>query len=76
MEIAIALQTPETKAVIVAMLSLFLICFQVGWAPLNYIIMGEVPEQRLRDKSQRVGSWVNIATKYVVPFKPVRDGTD
>lgn len=61
-EIAIAVQTPATRSVVAAMLALFNATFVVGWAPLNYIIMGELPEQRLRDKSQRLGSWVNIAT--------------
>jgi MFS transporter, SP family, sugar:H+ symporter len=37
------------------------LCF--SWDPVNYIITTELPAQRLRDKTQRVASIVNILTK-------------
>jgi MFS family permease len=37
------------------------LCF--SWDPVNYIITTELPASRLRDKTQRVASIVNIATK-------------
>jgi hypothetical protein len=37
------------------------LCF--SWDPVNYIITTELPASRLRDKTQRVASIVNILTK-------------
>ncbi|OKL61906.1 hypothetical protein UA08_02624 [Talaromyces atroroseus] len=42
------------------------LCF--SWDPLNYIITTELPASRLRDKTQRVASIVNIATNFVFSF--------
>ncbi|WWD00014.1 hypothetical protein V866_006922 [Kwoniella sp. B9012] len=61
-------QTNQSKSVIVAMTSLNGLAFAVAWAPLNYIISSELPAQKLRDKTQRVGSWVNVFTNFVVAF--------
>lgn len=54
----------QTQAIVAATaLSSASLCF--SWDPLNYIITTELPATRLRDKTQRVASLVNIATKYV-----------
>ncbi len=37
------------------------LCF--SWDPLNYIVTTEAPASRLRDKTQRVASGVNVLTK-------------
>lgn len=37
--------------------------YSFAWAPINYIITAELSVQQLRDKTQRVGSWMNMATK-------------
>jgi MFS family permease len=60
---SIATQTVQTKSAVVAMTTLFGFTFSTGWAPLTYIISSEMGEQKLRDKTQRVGSWVNVLTK-------------
>jgi hypothetical protein len=54
----------QTQVIVAATaLSSASLCF--SWDPLNYIITTELPATRLRDKTQRVASLVNIATKYV-----------
>lgn len=54
----------QTQVIVAATaLSSASLCF--SWDPLNYIITTELPASRLRDKTQRVASIVNIATKYV-----------
>lgn len=54
----------QTKVIVAATaLSSASLCF--SWDPLNYIITTELPASRLRDKTQRVASIVNITTKYV-----------
>lgn len=42
------------------------LCF--SWDPLNYIITTELPASRLRDKTQRVASFVNIFTNFAFSF--------
>ena len=51
------------------------LCF--SWDPLNYIVTTELPASRLRDKTQRVASGVNVLTKYVwlsSPYPPSHRG--
>jgi MFS transporter, SP family, sugar:H+ symporter len=57
----------EAQAIIaLTALSSASLCF--SWDPLNYIITTELPASRLRDKTQRVASFVNIATNFVFSF--------
>ncbi|KAK6444273.1 hypothetical protein ACSS6W_008045 [Trichoderma asperelloides] len=42
------------------------LCF--SWDPLNYIVTTELPASRLRDKTQRVASIVNIVTNFLFSF--------
>ena len=51
------------KQVIVAATALSSASLCFSWDPLNYIVTTEVPASRLRDKTQRVASGVNILTK-------------
>jgi SP family sugar:H+ symporter-like MFS transporter len=50
------------KSAIVAMLSLFTIGFNIGWAALTYVVTTEIPTLRLRDNSQRIASVANVLT--------------
>ncbi|CEL03029.1 hypothetical protein ASPCAL04188 [Aspergillus calidoustus] len=57
----------QTQVIVAATaLSSASLCF--SWDPLNYIITTELPATRLRDKTQRVASIVNIATNFVFSF--------
>lgn len=56
------------KAGEVAMLSVFGAAFSFAWGPINYIVTTELPALRLRDRSQRVASLMNIITNFVVTF--------
>lgn len=42
--------------------------FSLGWAPLTYVVTTEIPALRLRDKTQRVASFVNILMNFIVNF--------
>lgn len=42
--------------------------FGLGWGPLTYVVVTEVPALRLRDRSQRVSSLVNIFMNFLVNF--------
>lgn len=48
---------------IVAMISIFVYGFSMGWAPLSYVITTEVSALRLRDLTARVGFTVNVVIK-------------
>lgn len=50
------------KSAIVAMLSLFTVGFNIGWAALTYVVTTEIPTLRLRDNSQRIASVTNVLT--------------
>ncbi|KAJ6069477.1 hypothetical protein N7499_011364 [Penicillium canescens] len=54
------------KSTIVAMSSLFMIEFNIGWADLTYVMTTEIPALRLRDNSQRIASVANMLTFFVV----------
>ncbi|KAJ5616896.1 hypothetical protein N7537_002010 [Penicillium hordei] len=56
------------KSAIVAMLSLFTVGFNVGWAALTYVVTTEIPTLRLRDNSQRIASVANVLTFFAVSF--------
>lgn len=64
----IAKPTTAHKNAIVAMLTIFISGFVVGWAPITYVVTTEVPSLRLRDASQRTASIVNVATNFLVSF--------
>ena len=51
------------KHVIVGATALSSVSLCFSWDPINYIITTELPASRLRDKTQRVASIVNIFTK-------------
>ena len=50
------------KSAIVAMLSLFTVGFNIGWAALTYVVTTEIPTLRVRDNSQRIASVANVLT--------------
>ncbi|CAI7590145.1 unnamed protein product [Penicillium crustosum] len=56
------------KSAIVAMLSLFTVGFDIGWAALTYVVTTEIPTLRLRDNSQRIASVTNVLTFFAVSF--------
>lgn len=58
-----AVITPAMKTTIVAMLSIFNVGFDIGWAPLTYVVTTEIPALRLRDASQRTASVMNVFIK-------------
>ncbi|KAK6217278.1 sugar transporter [Colletotrichum tabaci] len=56
------------KSGMVGMLLLFGAGFGLGWGPMTYVVVTEVPALRLRDRSQRVASLVNIFMNFLVNF--------
>lgn len=67
---ALGLESPVTTAKkngIVAMLSVFVCGFSMGWAPLSYVVTTEVSSLRLRDLTARVGFTVNVVIKCAYP---------
>ncbi|KAJ5692018.1 hypothetical protein N7462_001441 [Penicillium macrosclerotiorum] len=59
--------TPE-KTAIVSMMAIFAAGFGLGWGPLTYVVVTELPALSLRDHSQRVSALVNIAANFAVTF--------
>ncbi|KAJ5110665.1 hypothetical protein N7532_001200 [Penicillium argentinense] len=53
---------------IAAMMAIFAAGFGLGWGPLTYVVVTELPALSLRDHSQRVASLVNIAVNFAVTF--------
>lgn len=67
----LGLQSPASyshKSGEVAMLMVFGAGFSYGWGPLTYVVTTELPALRLRDRSQRVASIMNILTNFLVTF--------
>ncbi|KAL7940728.1 general substrate transporter [Trichoderma barbatum] len=56
------------KQVIVAATALSSASLCFSWDPMNYIVTTELPASRLRDKTQRVASIVNIVTNFLFSF--------
>ncbi|KAF2176432.1 general substrate transporter [Zopfia rhizophila CBS 207.26] len=56
------------KKGIVAMVTVFGVGFQLGWAPLSHVVAAEIPTQRLRDQTYALGSVFNIVIQFVVSF--------
>lgn len=55
--------TTGYKVGIIAMLSLMTTGFSIGYAPLVYVVSSEVPALRLRDKTLRLGFFINVLFK-------------
>ncbi|KAL4868254.1 hypothetical protein BDV12DRAFT_197476 [Aspergillus spectabilis] len=64
----VAAPTTAQKQVIVAATALSSASLCFSWDPLNYIVTTELPASRLRDKTQRVASLVNILTNFIFSF--------
>ena len=58
----------EHKSGEVAMLVVFSAGFLWAWGPLTYVVTTELPALRLRDRSQRVASIMNIFMNFLVNF--------
>jgi MFS transporter, SP family, sugar:H+ symporter len=61
-------QTNATRQGIVAMLTVFGVGFQLGWAPLSHVVAAEVPTNKLRDATYALGSVFNILIQFTVSF--------
>ncbi|KAJ5119510.1 hypothetical protein N7448_010179 [Penicillium atrosanguineum] len=60
--------TKQESAGIASMIAVFAVGFGLGWGPLTYVVVTELPALSLRDQSQRVSALVNIATNFAVTF--------
>ncbi|PCH06712.1 Major facilitator superfamily domain, general substrate transporter [Penicillium occitanis (nom. inval.)] len=60
--------TPIQRHSIIALTALSSASLCFSWDPLNYIVTTELPASRLRDKTQRVASFVNVATNFAFSF--------
>jgi len=68
---ALGLETPASyghKSGEIAMLVIGTAGFSLGWAPITYVVTTEIPALRLRDRSQRVASIMNIFMNFLVNF--------
>jgi SP family sugar:H+ symporter-like MFS transporter len=67
----LGLQNPVSyshKSGEVAMLMIFTVAFLSAWGPLTYVVTTELPALRLRDRSQRIASIVNIFMNFLITF--------
>lgn len=53
---------------ITAMVTVFGVGFQLGWAPLSHVVAAEIPTTRLRDATYAFGAIFNIAIQFAVSF--------
>ncbi|KAJ5975134.1 hypothetical protein N7481_008841 [Penicillium waksmanii] len=60
--------TFSESTAIAAMMAIFGAGFGLGWGPLTYVVITELPALSLRDHSQRVSSLTNIAVNFAVTF--------
>lgn len=60
--------TSSESTGIAAMMAIFGAGFGLGWGPLTYVVITELPALSLRDHSQRVASLTNIAVNFAVTF--------
>lgn len=60
--------TFSESTAIAAMMAIFGAGFGLGWGPLTYVVITELPALSLRDHSQRISSLTNIAVNFAVTF--------
>jgi MFS family permease len=60
--------TLSESTAIAAMMAIFGAGFGLGWGPLTYVVITELPALSLRDHSQRVSSLTNIGINFAVTF--------
>lgn len=53
---------------ITAMVTVFGVGFQLGWAPLSHVVAAEIPTTRLRDATYAFGAIFNILVQFAVSF--------
>lgn len=53
---------------ITAMVTVFGVGFQLGWAPLSHVVAAEIPTNRLRDATYAFGAVFNIVIQFAVSF--------
>lgn len=58
----------SAKNGIVAGMFIFGAGFALGWAPLTYVMITEIPTARLRDKTQTFGFFFNILFAFLIAF--------
>ncbi|KAH6697374.1 general substrate transporter [Plectosphaerella plurivora] len=56
------------KRGVVGVMALFGPSFALGWGPLCYVVATEVTSMRLRDKTSRIGFFVNVLFNFVVNY--------
>jgi SP family sugar:H+ symporter-like MFS transporter len=56
------------KDAVIACLLLFNKSFGISWAPLAYVIMGEVPTNHLREKTTLLATSISVITTFVSSF--------
>ncbi|ROW08386.1 hypothetical protein VMCG_03098 [Cytospora schulzeri] len=56
------------KEGITAMVTVFAVGFQLGWAPLSHVVAAEIPTTRLRDSTYAIGAIFNITIQCAVAF--------
>ena len=56
------------KNAITAMVTIFGVGFQLGWAPLSHVVAAEIPTTRLRDQTYAMGAVFNIVIQFAVAF--------
>ncbi|GLI74752.1 hypothetical protein PoHVEF18_003000 [Penicillium ochrochloron] len=60
--------TRQESTAIASMVAIFGVGFGLGWGPLTYVVVTELPALSLRDHSQRVSFLTNIAVNFAVTF--------
>ncbi|KAJ5886241.1 uncharacterized protein N7473_008915 [Penicillium subrubescens] len=60
--------TRQESSAIASMVAIFGVGFGLGWGPLTYVVVTELPALSLRDHSQRVSFLTNIAVNFAVTF--------
>jgi hypothetical protein len=64
----LGIQTPVARdrmQGIVGVMCLFGPSFALGWGPMTMVVATEITSLRLRDKTSRLGFFINVLTKYV-----------
>ncbi|CAG9998483.1 unnamed protein product [Clonostachys byssicola] len=67
----LGIQTPVARdrmQGIVGVMCLFGPSFALGWGPMTMVVATEITSLRLRDKTSRLGFFINVLTNFVVSF--------
>lgn len=65
---AVTKPTQAQKDATVASVTLFISMYSLSWAPVSYIVLGETPSQRVKEKTNNLAVSISVITTFLISF--------